>query len=267
MSGWTDSHTHLETFARKGELDAVLERAEQAGVERMVTIGTSPGDWPLYRSLAEKYAERVAFAAGLHPCDVDADWEASVETLRRFLGEGIRPVAVGETGLDRFHLPGEEERAAELFERQRAAFRAQIAIAAEETLPLVVHSRGAFHECLEAIDASGFDWSRVVFHCFSDGVEEVRALNRRGGWASFTGILTYKSAANIREALGEQGAERLMLETDAPYLAPAPHRGKRNEPAYVVHTGREAARVLGMDAGELAAVTTANALRFFGLEG
>ncbi len=266
MSGWTDSHTHLETFARKDELEEVLDRAGQAGVERLVTIGTSPKDWSLYRSLAERYPARITFTAGLHPCDVDADWEASLEELQQFLRGGARPVAVGETGLDRFHLPKEPERAAELFGQQRAAFEAQIAIASAEALPLVVHSRGAFHECLEVIDSSGFDWSRVVFHCFSEGVDEVRALNRRGGWASFTGIVTYRSAQNVREALRDQGAARLMVETDAPYLAPVPHRGKRNEPAYLVNTGMEAARVLGMDPAELAEVTTANAVTFFGLE-
>lgn len=265
MSDWIDSHTHLEKFARNGELEAVLGRAREAGVGRVITVGTSPEDWPLYRELSEARPESVAFTAGLHPCDVDGNWAAAVDALRAFLEEGTRPVALGETGLDRFHLPKDEGAASAAFERQREAFRSQIRLAAERELPLVVHSRGAFRECLDAIDASGFDWERVVFHCFAEGVEEVRELNRRGGRASFTGIITYKNAEGVREALREQGAERLMVETDAPYLAPVPHRGKRNEPAFVAHTGNEAARILGMEPREAAAVSSANAVRFFGL--
>jgi TatD DNase family protein len=132
--------------------------------------------------------------------------------------------------------------------------------------PVVVHSRGAFAECVEMIDASGVAWPRVVFHCFTEGPAEMAELVRRGGFGSFTGILTYKSADAVREAAKTQGLARFMVETDAPYLTPMPHRGKPNEPAYLRHTAEFAAtEVFGVSAGELAAVTTATARRFFGL--
>jgi TatD DNase family protein len=138
-------------------------------------------------------------------------------------------------------------------------------IAARLGCPVVVHSRGAFRECVEMIDAARFDWRRVVFHCFSEGPAEMAELTRRGGRGSFTGIITYKTAGAVREAALAQGLDRLMLETDAPYLAPLPHRGKPNEPAYLRHTADFCAGIFGVSAAELAEVTTANAREFFGL--
>lgn len=123
---------------------------------------------------------------------------------------------------------------------------------------------GAFQECVKLIDASGVDWTRVVFHCFTEGVAEMAELTRRGGWGSFTGVLTYKSAENVRAAAKAQGLARLMVETDAPYLTPFPHRGKPNEPAFVRHIAEFAAKeVFGVGYDDLVAITTANARRFF----
>jgi TatD DNase family protein len=181
-------------------------------------------------------------------------------------GDAPRPVALGEIGLDRFHLPKDAVAAAEIFAWQRAAFREGLAVAKRLGCPMVVHSRGAFQECVELIDASGVDWTRVVFHCFTEGVAEMAELTRRGGLGSFTGVLTYKSAENVRAAAKAQGLARMMVETDAPYLTPMPHRGKPNEPAFVRHTAAFAAKeVFGVDYDELVAITTANARRFFGL--
>jgi TatD DNase family protein len=118
---------------------------------------------------------------------------------------------------------------------------------------------------VELIDASGVEWSRVVFHCFSEGPDEMAELMRRGGFGSFTGIITYKKAEAVRAAALAQGPGRLMMETDAPYLAPVPHRGQPNEPAYVRHTAEFCAGLFGVPLEELAAVTTANARRFFGI--
>jgi TatD DNase family protein len=115
------------------------------------------------------------------------------------------------------------------------------------------------------VDASGVDWTKVVFHCFSEGPAEMAELTRRGGFGSFTGIITYKNAGAIQGAAREQGLARLMIETDAPYLAPVPHRGKTNEPAYVRHTAEFCAGLFGVDCEVLAATTTTNARRFFGL--
>ena len=153
-----------------------------------------------------------------------------------------------------------------IFGWQRAAFAAQLVLAKRLDCPLVVHSRGAFRECVEMIDASGVDWARVVFHCFTEGEAEIAELNRRGGCGSFTGILTYKKADSIRAAAKAQGLKRFMIETDAPYLTPVPHRGKPNEPGFLRHTAEfAAAEVFGVPFEELAAISTANARKFFGL--
>ncbi|MCU0793264.1 MAG: TatD family hydrolase [Opitutaceae bacterium] len=260
-----DTHTHLESFDKRGETDAVLARAAEAGVGKLVTIGTSTEDWARYRGLAARHAGRVFYTAGLHPCSVDERWSEELAELEGFWhGEGARPVALGECGLDRFHLPKDDAaRAERVFAWQRAAFAAQLVLAKRLGCPLVVHSRGAFAECVAMIDASGVAWERVVFHCFTEGAAEMGELVRRGGRGSFTGVVTYKNAETVRDAVRAQGVERLMLETDAPYLAPTPHRGKTNEPAYLRHTAEAAADALGLPLAELAEHTTRNARAFF----
>jgi TatD DNase family protein len=262
-----DSHTHLESFEKRGETEAVLARAYEAGVKRVITIGTSSEDWARYRGLAAKFAGAVFYTVGLHPCSVDERWSEEVVQIEAFWhGEGARPVALGECGLDRFHLPKDDAgRAERVFGWQRAAFAAQLVLAERLRCPLVVHSRGAFAECVEMIDASGVEWGRVVFHCFTEGTAEMAELTRRGGRGSFTGVVTYKNAEAVRAALVAQGIGRLMLETDAPYLTPTPHRGKANEPAFLRFTAEAAAQALGVGVEEVAARTTANAAEFFGL--
>jgi TatD DNase family protein len=281
--GLIDTHTHLESFAHKGVLPDVLARAKTAGVDAMITIGTSPADWPMYRQIAREHPGFVSYTVGLHPCAVEADWEKVVAGIEPFWIEGKShaaagehghaptapgplPVALGECGLDRFHLPKDAAEAEKIFEWQRRAFQAQLEIAKRLESPLVIHSRGAFAECVEMIDRSGIDWSRVVFHCFTEGESEMAELTRRGGFGSFTGILTYKNAESIRAAARTQGLARLMIETDAPYLTPMPHRGKPNEPAFVRHTAEFAAHeVFGISYDELVATTAANARKFFAL--
>ncbi len=276
--GLIDTHTHLESFVRHGTLEGALARARDAAVDAMITIGTSPDDWALYRDLAAQHLGFVRYSVGLHPCSVDAGWESAVAQIENFWsaapasrepaavsgGAVVTPQALGECGLDRFHLPKDAAEAEKIFAWQRAAFEAQLAIAKRLGCPVVVHSRGAFAECVAMIDASGVDWTRVVFHCFTEGETEMAELVRRGGFGSFTGILTYKTAAAIRAAAKAQGLARFMLETDAPYLTPMPHRGKPNEPAFVRHTAEFAAReVFGVSLDELTATSTANARAFF----
>ena len=232
----------------------------------MIAIGTGTDDWELNRGFAQDNPGVVHYTVGIHPCGVEAGWESAQAQVEGFWSRTPRPVALGEIGLDRFHLPNEAAEAAPVFARQRAAFGEGLALAKRLGCPVVIHSRGAFKECVEMIDASGVDWTKVVFHCFAEGEAEVAVLAKRGGLASFTGILTYKNAANVRAAAKAQGLSRLMVETDAPYLTPMPNRGKPNEPAYVRHTAEFAAKeVFGVSYDELAAVTTANARRFFGI--
>jgi len=262
-----DTHTHLESFYRRGALDGALDNARAAGLEALITIGTSAEDWALYRALAETHRGFVHYAVGLHPCSVGENWESEVAQIEAFWGGGARPVALGECGLDRFHLPKDDiARAGRVFAWQCAAFDAQLKIARRLACPVVIHSRGAFDECVRMIDGSGVDWARVVFHCFAGGAPQMREIARRGGRGSFTGVLTYKSAQNVREAAIEQGLSRFMVETDAPYLTPEPLRGKPNEPAFVRHTAEyAAAKVFNISFNELARASTRNAREFFGV--
>jgi TatD DNase family protein len=273
-----DTHTHLESFVATGALAETLARARSAGVDEMIAIGTSPDDWETYATLAREHAAFVHYTVGLHPCSVDANWADAVARIEPYWNSdprtnadgatapAMRPVGLGECGLDRFHLPKDPAEAEQIFDWQRAAFAAQLDIARRLGCPLVIHSRGAFAECVQMIDASGVEWAKVVFHCFTEGQAEMAELTRRGAFGSFTGIITYKTAESVRAAAKAQGLERLMIETDAPYLTPVPHRGSPNEPAYLKHTAEFCARqVFGVEPEILAQITTANARRFFGI--
>lgn len=264
---WIDSHCHLEKALRAGRVEELIERARGRGVREMITIGTSLEDWEPYRALAQRHHGVVHWTVGIHPCSVEEDWRDALKAVPSYFATEPRPVALGEIGLDHFHLPKFPDEAAEIKSRQGAAFRAQLELALQLDCPVVVHSRGAFEPCVRMIDESGVDWSRVVFHCFTEGPEQVAEINARGGRASFTGIVTYanKSADPLRAAVLRQGTETLMVETDAPYLTPEPHRGAPNEPAYVRDTGEYLAGLLGRAPEEIARLTTANTRAFFGL--
>lgn len=266
-----DSHCHLETFAKRGDLESVLNEASLAGVNRMITVGTHSGDWALYHELSRQYPGKIYHSVGLHPCQVNERWPEEVERLQRrlMLGDSVAPVAIGEIGLDSFHLPKKDEaQRAQLVQLQQEAFEAQLEIAKASRLPIIIHSRDAFDACVRTIDKIGAPWDRIVFHCFSEGRDEIDRINLRGARGSFTGILTYENASlnRVREALIEQGAERLMVETDCPYLTPQPHRGKENRPAYVRHTFLAAASLLEMPVVELEEQVTRNTFKFFGIE-
>ena len=266
MSSIIDTHTHLERFHRNDALDNALEAAANAGVDRMVTVGTDSGDWELYAEMGLAHPGRVDYTVGIHPCSVESSWESMAAGIDSYWSRSKRPVALGEIGLDRFHLPKDEGEAELEFERQKAAFVYQLQLAKRLDAPVVVHSRGAFQECVDVIDASGIDWKRVVFHCFSEGPGEMRQLMDRGGFGSVTGIITFKNAESIRDAALLQGLDRLMIETDAPYLTPMPHRGKPNEPAYLRHTADYCAELFGVDGDRFGSQTSANARAFYGLE-
>lgn len=262
-----DSHCHLESAVRKDVLGDVLANAAAAGVERMITIGTAPADWKLYQQLAADFPGRIAHTLGLHPCAVDDDWQAAVSELAQLATSGTapRPVAIGEIGLDAFHLPKDVALRERVFAAQKQAYVAQLELAARLGLPVVIHSRGALGDSMALLRASSLDPEQTVFHCFSDGPEEMRAIRDIGSRASFTGIVTYPKADTVREALRAQGPAVLMLETDAPYLAPQQKRGQPNEPAYLRLIAERVAQELDMDFAELAAQTTQNSCEFFGI--
>lgn len=262
-----DCHCHLDSFVRSGELPEILERAAAAGIVQMVATGTNTDDWPIYRALAEAFPQRIFYTVGVHPTELSENFDAQLDALERFLAAetAFPPVAVGEIGLDEHSLPKDAPAdAGRICAHQAEAFARQLEIAKRADLPIVIHSREAFEKTVEIIDASGADWRRIDFHCFSEDEAQVRALNGRGARASFTGTLTYKNAHNVRRAALAQGTERLMLETDCPYLAPQKLRGKRNEPAFLRHTAEFAAELFGMTFAEIERITERNTRAFFG---
>lgn len=262
---WIDSHCHLKGFQDAGTLRATLDRAAAAGVVRFITVGTSPKDWVAYRELHAAHSGRIDYTVGLHPCYVTEEWADAVAQISTFFMPPHGPVALGEIGLDYYHLPKDPVAAGDNILQQEAAFRQQLSLAREWDCPVVVHSRDAFDETVRLIDESEVDWKRVVFHCFTYGPEEISALNERGSRASFTGVVTYKNAPKVREALRRQGPARFMLETDCPYLSPEPHRGQPNEPAFLPATAQRCAEVLAIEPAALAAQAHANTVEFFGL--
>jgi TatD DNase family protein len=260
-----DSHFHPESVIADGTFEGLLERADAVHVKKMIAVGTEDSDWSLYQSLASKYEGRIFYTVGLHPCHVDAGWESQVSQLKAFFESTCHPVALGEIGLDYFRLPKDAALANTIIMHQEAAFRAQLDLAVMLGCPVVVHSRAAFYPCMRIIEERGLDWQKVVFHCFVEGPSEMHTLNERGARGSFTGIVTYKNADAVRAALLEQGMDSLMIETDAPYLAPDPHRGKVNEPAYLPYVAEACAALFGADLNTFRSQIAANTERFYGI--
>lgn len=250
-----DSHLHLTADGFGGEADDVIARATRAGVTRMVTIATEPDDARAAIALARRHPDVVHCTAGLHPHDASAWRNESTETLRG-LTAAPEVVAVGETGLD-FHYDNAPRAV------QRAAFEAQLDLAAETDLPVVVHSRDADDEMRDILRARGSE-VRGVLHCFTGGDELLDAGLEAGWWVSFGGIVTFPSF-DAPDRVRRVPWDRLMIETDSPYLAPVPMRGRRNEPAFLTHVCARMAELRGVNRDEVAERTTRSALAFYGI--
>lgn len=244
-----DTHAHLEACADPP--DALLERARAAGVGRVLAVGSTIESCRVAIELAER-EEGVFAVLGIHPHEAAREG-ARLDELVDLLGHP-RAVAVGETGLDFYR-----DRAPR--ERQREVFAAQLEVASEKRKPVVIHTRAADADTLDALDGFG---GTVVLHCFSSPALLPRALER-GYYVSFAGNVTFPKASDLRLAATRVPADRLLAETDSPYLAPQPVRGKPNEPAYVVHTLATLADARGEDAAELGRQIEANAGAAFGL--
>jgi TatD DNase family protein len=243
-----DTHAHLDP----GDADEVLARARAAGVERVVTVATTVAGARPAVDLADRH-EDVYATLGIHPHEAGGAEAGRLDELRELLGSS-RVVAVGETGLDYFrdYAPPDA---------QRRLFEGHLALASELGLPVVIHTRAADEDTLAVL--AGFDGT-VILHCFSSPGLLEPALER-GYYVSFAGNVTYPKAPELREAAARVPAGRLLAETDSPYLAPQPVRGRRNEPAYVMHTLETLAAARGDDPAELGAQIDANATAAFGL--
>ncbi|MDQ0301518.1 TatD family hydrolase [Ancylobacter polymorphus] len=250
-----DSHCHLDFPDFAAELDDVVARARAAGVGRLVTIGTRVRRSGEVRAIAERFDD-VFCSVGTHPHN--AGEEADV-TLEEILAAADHPkvVAIGEAGLD-YHYDTAPRDA------QAAGFRRHIEAARRTGLPLVIHARDADEDVAAILEEeSGKGAFGFVLHCFTAGPDLARRAVALGGYVSFSGILTFKSGAPLREIAASLPADRVLVETDAPYLAPNSRRGKRNEPSYVVETARILGEARGVSFDEIAALTTQNFFRLF----
>jgi TatD DNase family protein len=250
-----DTHAHLEMEAFDGDRDAVLQRAAEAGLEAIVTVGTTLADCEKAVALARQHAPLYA-AVGIHPHEVKGINGATYAALRT-LTRRDKVVAIGEIGLDFFydHSPREV---------QLRCFGEQLTLAEELDLPVIIHDREAHAETLEILE-SRKGRIRGVLHCFSGDWAMARACLAMGFYLSIAGPVTYRRSEPLREVTRQMPLERLLIETDAPYLAPQPFRGKRNEPAYVVETAGCVAGIRGLPVEELKRLTAVNARRLFGL--
>ncbi|MFV0308552.1 MAG: TatD family hydrolase [Desertimonas sp.] len=250
MTGWIDSHCHLP--ADDAEARGVVDAAHAAGVATLITVGCDRAS--SVRNLCHAAALPGVYATvGLHPHEA----RHGVDTIADLFDapDLPAPIAVGECGFD-FHYD-HSPRAA-----QREAFAAQVAIANERDLPLVIHTRDAWSETFELLDREGVP-SHTVFHCFTGGPGEAAACVERGAYVSFSGIVTFKGAPDVAAAAAAVPMASILVETDSPYLAPVPHRGRPNQPAWVVDVGRHIAARRGLSEHEVRETTAANTARAF----
>lgn len=246
----TDSHCHLDFPDFEGELPDLLARAAAAGVTRMVTICTRLKNEPSVRAIAEANAP-VFYAAGTHPMSAAEEPLATTDQLIS-IAQHPKMVGIGETGLD-YHYTSESA------DIQKTSLRIHIAAARETGLPLIIHSRAADDDMARILAEEYSNGTYTcVMHCFSSSPELARAALDLGFYLSMSGITAFPKSQDLRDIFAAAPLDRILVETDAPYLAPPPKRGKRNEPSFVAHTARRAAETFGLDYPEFAARTQAN---------
>ena len=278
-----DTHVHLDFPEFAGDLEAVLSRAKEAGVSRIIAIGTTLHSSRAAINFAEQHSEIYA-VVGIHPTSVSEEREDFLPELQQ-LAEHPKVVAIGETGLDYHRLPSSRRKqeisettfgaaSTETIESdlrddaeiaaQSVAFEQQLELAATKMKNVVIHQRDAWADTLKILRPYSAH-VHGVFHCFSGSLEEAQEVIELGHYISFTGIVTFKNAVDLRSTAASLPIDRIMIETDAPYLAPVPHRGKRCEPAFVRDTATALAEIRNLTLESFSAQTTKNAERFFGL--
>ena len=248
-----DSHCHLDFDEFRDRIPELLAEMSAAGVEYALCISVTLQDFPRVRGLAEAHPQLFA-TVGVHPDYPDAG-EVAVDELVA-LADHPRIVAIGETGLDYYRLQGD-------LNWQRERFRVHIRAARACRKPLVIHTRAAADDTLQIMREEGAAEVGGVMHCFTETLDVALAAVEMGFLISFSGIVTFRNAAPVREVAKALPLERILVETDSPYLAPVPYRGKVNRPAYVRHVAEEVARLRGVSVEEVAAATTANFFRVF----
>lgn len=251
-----DTHAHLDFPKLSEEMDAILERATEAGVDRIVTIGASRGLDSNYRalSIARAHPDRIRATAGIHPHDASVCDDQVFATIRDEFSRLPEVVAIGETGLDYYYDKAPQE-------KQRTVFRRFLELAIEVDKPVIIHSREAEEDTVRLLEESGC--RKGIIHCFTGSKEMAFQCLDLGFHISFSGIVTFKNGRDLLEIASQIPVERLLVETDSPYLAPTPKRGKSNEPSYVRYTAEKIAEARGLSLDELATMTTKNASELY----
>lgn len=251
-----DTHTHLYDEAFTGEEDAAVLRAVSSGVNRMIFPDIDSSTRELMFDIADRHAGTVFPCLGLHPTSIDADWENEMEKIHDFSGRKIW--AIGEIGLDCYW-------STDFLKEQQIAMKMQLELADRLSLPVIIHSRESTGLILDILKECRHLSLRGIFHAYSGSVETFREIQRLGDWyIGIGGVLTYKKAS-IAEHVKDIPLDRIVLETDSPYLTPVPFRGKRNESAYIPHIAERLAGIKGVGIEEVASRTTENALKIFGI--
>ena len=250
-----DSHCHLDYLARDEDLDDVVARARSAGLDGMLTICTKVSEFDQIRAIAEKYDD-IWCTVGIHPHEADSEPEVSAERLVE-LAANPKVIGIGECGLDYYYEHSSRE-------AQQRSFRAHIAASRVTGLPLIVHTRDADDDTVAILhnEFANGPFPGLI-HCYSASHDLAKKSLEIGFYISLSGIVTFKSAETLRETVRTLPIDRILVETDAPYLAPVPKRGKRNEPAFVAHTAVAVAELKGMSVDDLTTATTANFFRLF----
>lgn len=288
ISHFIDAHTHVQFFGYDDDRDAVIQRALDAGIQKMIVIGTQKDTSRAAVALAQRYPDHIHAAIGLHPVHTSRSFHDAQElgggdaaqafTSRgeifdadyyRALARDPKTVAIGECGLDYFHFNDNEPREMQIT-RQKTAFAAQIELAKEVKKPLMIHCRNAFTDLIEFIRPNAYELTPGVVHFFTGTPDDARALLDMRFSFTLGGAITFpprkgKTQGDYDEVIKMIPIDRIMSETDAPYVAPAPFRGKRNEPAYVTHVAARLAELKGVSLDEMKAQIEANARRIFGI--
>jgi TatD DNase family protein len=252
---YIDTHTHLYSEQFQDDRTAMIQRAIAAGVERLYMPNIDLESIDGMHELEKEFPENCFAMMGLHPCSVDSNWEEVLSTMKGLLDQR-NYVAIGEIGIDLYWDKT-------FINEQKEAFRTQIQWAKAMKKPIVIHARDSFPEIYEVLDAENDERLTGIFHCFTGNEKDVQQINSYGGFSfGIGGVVTYKKS-ELPEVLPHISLDKLVLETDSPYLPPVPYRGKRNESAYVIHTAEKIAEILHIPLTELRDITTQNALKLF----
>lgn len=253
----TDTHTHLYSEQFKDDIDEVVQKAIKLGISRFFLPNIDSGYTNALLALAKKYPDNMFRMMGLHPCSVKADYQQELEHVEKMLS-AHQVVAIGEIGIDLYWDKT-------FFKEQQAAFRYQIRLAKANNLPFVIHCRDAFDEIFEILDEENDENMRGIFHCFTGNLEQAQKIINYGGFKlGIGGVVTFKNAG-LDKVVEQLDLAHLVLETDAPYLAPVPYRGKRNESTYLIEIATKIASLKQVSLEEVASITTKNSIEVFGV--